>query len=71
MRQMDNLTLDIINKLSVGIILADCKERIVIWNHWMEKKTGKKSGEIKGMLLSEACPKFSEGKYKKNNPKCP
>lgn len=65
MRQMDNLTLDIINKLSVGIILADCKERIVIWNHWMEKKTGKKSEEMKGMLLSKACPKFSEEKYKK------
>ena len=60
---MYNYYMDIFDKLTVGIILLDQKQKILLWNDWMEKKTELKSEDVIGQKIFDVCPRFEEPKY--------
>jgi diguanylate cyclase len=62
---MTSIPIDIFNKLSIGLILVDKKQKIFVWNHWMENKTQLQAESVFGKQFSEVCPKFKELNYKK------
>ena len=62
---MISLPIDILDKLSMGLILLDQKQQMLLWNHWMENKTQLDAKSVFGKAFSEVCPRFRELKYKK------
>lgn len=60
---MTKLPALILDKMNAGIIVVDKDQSIIIWNHWLEKYTGKTKIEVLGRRLSEVCPKFSIDAY--------
>ncbi len=62
---MISLPIDILDKLSMGLILLNQKQEILLWNHWMENKTQFDAKSVFGKAFSEVCPRFQETKYRK------
>lgn len=53
----------ILDKMNAGIIVVDQYQSIVIWNHWLEKYSGKKKNDVLGQHLANVCLKFSAAAY--------
>ena len=56
---------EIMNKLSIGIVLLDPDKKIVFWNQWMEAKTDLKQENVYSLTLEAVAPKFLRPKYNK------
>lgn len=62
---MNRMFYEILNKLTIGIILLDQDKKIVFWNHWMEKKTALKHDTVFSLTIDQVAPKFLRPKYHK------
>lgn len=60
---MDNLYSQALNRANMGIMIVDRKLRIVVWNGWLERLTGKNKEEVVGLNLLEVCPRFKSNVY--------
>ena len=55
---------DVLNKISLGIILVDSNENIILWNDWMEKLTKIPEAKVLAKPINEVCPRFITPNYK-------
>lgn len=62
---MNSFHVSFLNKLSIGLILLCKEQKIVLWNHWMEKKTELSASMVVGKEFSDICTQFGEQKYKR------
>lgn len=60
---MNRMFYEILNKLTLGIVLLDQEKKIVFWNHWMEKKTTLKHDTVFSLTIDQVAPKFLRPKY--------
>ncbi|PQP81496.1 diguanylate cyclase [Paenibacillus sp. PCH8] len=60
---MDNLLSQALNKANMGMIIVDKQLKVVLWNGWLERFTGKGSEEVVGQNLLEVCPRFKLNMY--------
>lgn len=60
MHQLAYLALE---KVNMGIIIIDKEHKVVIWNNWLERYSGKNKEETIGKKLSEVYPHFTEKSY--------
>lgn len=60
---MDNLISQALNKAHMGIMIVDRHLKIVVWNAWLERFTGKNVEEVVGLNLLEVCPRFKSNMY--------
>lgn len=60
---MDNLFSLILDQLELGIIVLDKDYRIMVWNGWLERLTGKKAKQVIGTKLKDICPRLNSKLY--------
>lgn len=52
----------VLNALESGVILLDTQQRVMLWNHWMERYSGLSSAQTEGRRLDEIFPEAGEGR---------
>ncbi|WP_339170186.1 sensor domain-containing diguanylate cyclase [Paenibacillus sp. FSL R5-0341] len=60
---MGNLVSQALNKANMGIMIVDRQLKVVVWNGWLERLTGKSREEVVGKNLLEVCPRFKSNVY--------
>ncbi|GAS81782.1 sensor domain-containing diguanylate cyclase [Paenibacillus amylolyticus] len=60
---MGNLVSQALNKANMGIMIVDRQLKVVVWNGWLERLTGKSREEVVGQNLLEVCPRFKSNVY--------
>jgi diguanylate cyclase (GGDEF)-like protein/PAS domain S-box-containing protein len=60
---MDSLVFQALDKANIGMIIVDKELRIVLWNYWLERFSGKSREEAVGKNLTEICPRFKIPTY--------
>ncbi len=60
---MDKIVKCIVDKTNVGIIVIDDKQKIVIWNKWLENYSGLTVGEVINRPLIDVMPVFRKAYY--------
>jgi diguanylate cyclase len=53
----------VLNKISLGIIIVNSDENIILWNDWMEKLTKISEINVINKPITEICPRFSMSSY--------
>lgn len=61
---MNKLFYDLLDKLTLGVLLINDQHEIVLWNEWMASKTQMSSVQVINHKLSEICPRFALPMYK-------
>jgi diguanylate cyclase len=56
---MSNFYTDVLNKISLGIIIVDSDENIILWNEWMENLTKLSEKSVIAKPIAEICPRFT------------
>ncbi|MBC9783221.1 response regulator [Heliobacterium chlorum] len=54
----------ILNHADLGVAVLDQEHRIVIWNGWLERFTGKKACEVQGQKLTDLYPRFNQNVFR-------
>ncbi|MCM3171836.1 sensor domain-containing diguanylate cyclase [Paenibacillus sp. MER 99-2] len=60
---MDNLVIQALGKINMGILIIDRQLKVILWNGWLERFTGKSKEEVIGQNLLEVCPRFKLNMY--------
>lgn len=60
---MHSLVLQALDKAHSGMIIIDKELKIVLWNQWLERFSGKGRDEVLGKALTEVCPRFNIKTY--------
>ncbi|MFC0215421.1 diguanylate cyclase domain-containing protein [Paenibacillus chartarius] len=60
---MDSLVIQALDKANIGMMVVDKDLRIVLWNHWLERFSGRRREEVLGESLTEVCPRFQVSTY--------
>ncbi|WP_338539810.1 sensor domain-containing diguanylate cyclase [Paenibacillus tundrae] len=60
---MDNLVIQALGKINMGILIIDRQLKVILWNGWLERFTGKSKEEVIGRNLLEVCPRFKLNMY--------
>ncbi|MBM7867478.1 response regulator [Heliobacterium gestii] len=62
--QMMELQAHALANADMGIAVLDEEYRILVWNVWLERLTGKKAGEVQGKKLAELFPRFNHNVFR-------
>ncbi|WP_339242715.1 sensor domain-containing diguanylate cyclase [Paenibacillus sp. FSL R5-0517] len=60
---MNNLLSQALKKANIGMLIVDRQLKVVLWNGWLERFTGKNAEEVIGLNLLEVCPRFKSSMY--------
>lgn len=60
---MDNLVSQALDRASMGMIIVDKELKIIVWNHWLERFTGRGRKEVLGKFLTDIAPRFKQPMY--------
>lgn len=52
----------VMSTLKIGAIVLDQSQRIILWNHWMEKHSGFNSGQVVGQILFDLFPELQHSR---------
>ena len=55
--------LKISESLELGVVLLNSEERVVIWNNWMEIRSGVEATKAIGQKFNDIFPEANEGRY--------
>lgn len=61
---MNNMTTQLLNKISMGLVMLNAQQEVVLWNDWLVQKTNKKAEDVLGLKLEAVAPKFAKPLYK-------
>ncbi|MGF7184137.1 diguanylate cyclase (GGDEF)-like protein/PAS domain S-box-containing protein [Desulfitispora alkaliphila] len=61
--KINEMELQIINKLNIGIIVLDRDFRVVIWNDWLEQLSGRLRDQVIGEKITTISPVFNKRVY--------
>ncbi|KAB2954561.1 response regulator [Heliorestis acidaminivorans] len=57
---MNELLLQIVSQVNVGVLILDKSYRIAIWNQWLTNLTGRREEEVLGEKLIDLYPRFQK-----------
>lgn len=63
MRPMDQNVVLVLNLLNYGAVILDRELRVVCWNRWLERYTGKELAQVRGEKIQELYPHFQKKVY--------
>ncbi|WP_247747283.1 sensor domain-containing diguanylate cyclase [Alkalihalobacillus sp. BA299] len=63
MDKLGSLVFQALDKTNVGMIIVDRDLKILFWNQWLERLSGKKRVEVLGNKLSDVYPRFKMKTY--------
>lgn len=61
---MNQIYINIVDALNMGVLLVDQNHKVVVWNRWLERVSTLQRTEVVGRRISDVCPCFRKSNYK-------